>query len=377
MKGTRFVGLDVHAATIAVAVAEPEGEVRSLGTIPNEPEAVRRLVKRLGPVGQLRACYEAGPCGYTLYWQLAKLGVACQVVAPTLVPVKAGDRVKTDRRDAERLARSFRSGDLTAVWVPDAAHEALRDLVRAREAAKRDQLRARHRLQKFLLRHGQRPPAGTSAWTEKYRRWIEQIRFEHPAQEATRLDYLTEVDHARDRIARLEQALSAAVEMAPVPMRAVIEALQALRGIAKIAAVTIVAEVGRLSRFARARQLMGYSGAVASEHSSGARVRRGGITKTGNAHLRRIVVEAAWTYRHRPKIGALLRQRQTTQSETVKEIAWKAQHRLHSRYCRLLGRGKSKQQVVTAVARELLGFIWAIGVTVEREQAGVAAGQAA
>jgi transposase len=377
MKGTRFVGLDVHAATIAVAVAEPEGEVRSLGTIPNEPEAVRRLVKRLGPVGLLRACYEAGPCGYTLYWQLAKLGVACQVVAPTLVPVKAGDRVKTDRRDAERLARSFRSGDLTAVWVPDAAHEALRDLVRAREAAKRDQLRARHRLQKFLLRHGQRPPAGTSAWTEKYRRWIEQIRFEHPAQEATRLDYLTEVDHARDRIARLEQALSAAVETAPAPMRAVIEALQALRGIAKIAAVTIVAEVGRLSRFARARQLMGYSGAVASEHSSGARVRRGGITKTGNAHLRRIVVEAAWTYRHRPKIGAPLRQRQTAQSETVKEIAWKAQHRLHSRYCRLLGRGKSKQQVVTAVARELLGFIWAIGVIVEREQTGAVAGQAA
>src|SRR3989441_10356348 len=147
MKNTRFVGLDGHAATIAVAVAEPEGEVRSLGTIPNEPDAVRRLMKRLGPADQLRACYEAGPCGYTIYWQLVQLGVACQVIAPTLVPVKPGDRVKTDRRDAERLARSFRSGDLTAVWVPDAAHEALRDLVRAREAAKRDQLRARHRLQ--------------------------------------------------------------------------------------------------------------------------------------------------------------------------------------------------------------------------------------
>jgi transposase len=377
MKGTRFVGLDVHAATIAVAVAEAGGEVRSLGVIPNEPEAVRRLVKRLGPVEQVRACYEAGPCGYTLYWQLAQLGVACQVVAPTLVPVKAGDRVKTDRRDAERLARSFRSGDLTAVWVPDAAHEALRDLVRAREAAKRDQLRARHRLQKFLLRHGQRPPASTKAWTEKYRRWIERVRFEHPAQEATRLDYLTEVDHARDRIVRLEQALSVALEAAPAPMRAVIEALQALRGIAKIAAVTIVAEVGTLSRFARARQLMGYSGAVASEHSSGPRIHRGGITKTGNAHLRRIVVEAAWTYRHRPRIGGALRQRQATQSQEVTAIAWKAQHRLHSRYYRLLGRGKSKQQVVTAVARELLGFIWAIGVTVEREQPGTLKGQVA
>jgi transposase len=377
MKVTRFVGLDVHAATIAVAVAESDGEVRSIGTIPNEPEAVRRMVQRLGPAECLRACYEAGPCGYVLYWQLAELGVACQVVAPTLVPVKAGDRVKTDRRDAERLARSLRSGDLTAVWVPDAAHEALRDLVRAREAAKRDQLRARHRLQKFLLRHGHRPPAGTKAWTESYRRWIAALRFEQPAQEATRLDYLTEVDHAHERIARLERAIDEAVDTAPAPMRAVIEALQALRGIAKVAAVTIVAEVGKLARFARARQLMGYSGTVASEHSSGARVRRGGITKTGNAHLRRIVVEAAWTYRHRPRVGNRLRQRQAGQSDTVRAIAWKAQHRLHSRYRRLLGRGKSKQQVVTAVARELLGFIWAIGVTVEREQVGGASSQVA
>src|SRR5258707_12054964 len=186
MKGTRFVGLDVHAATIAVAVAEPDGEVRSLGTIPNEPEAVRRVMKKLGPAEHLRTCYEAGPCGYVLYWQLIQLGVACQVVAPTLIPVKAGDRVKTDRRDAERLARSLRSGDLTSVWVPDAAHEALRDLVRAREAAKKDQFRARHRLQKFLLRHGRPSPAGTKAWTEGYRRWIAALQFEQPAQEATR-----------------------------------------------------------------------------------------------------------------------------------------------------------------------------------------------
>jgi len=377
MKSTRFVGLDVHAATIAAAVAEPTGEVRSVGTIPNDPEAVRRLMKKLGPAEQLRVCYEAGPCGYPLYWQLTRLGIACAVVAPTLVPVKAGDRIKTDRRDAEKLARSFRSGDLTPVWVPDAAHEALRDLVRAREAAKKDQLRARHRLQKFLLRHGHRPPAGTKAWTDAYRRWIAGLRFEQPAQDATRLDYLTEVDHARDRIARLERAIDAAVETVPAPMRAVIEALQALRGIATVAAVTIVAEVGQLSRFARARQLMGYSGAVAREDSSGPRIRRGGITKTGNAHLRRIVVEAAWAYRHRPAVGGALRRRQAQQSEGVKAIAWKAQHRLHHRYRRLLGRGKSKQQVVTAVARELLGFIWAIGVAVEREGSGSLPSQAA
>jgi len=367
MKSTRFVGLDVHAATIAVAVAEPDGEVRAVGTIPNEPEAVRRLVKKLGPAEHLRACYEAGPCGYVLYWQLTALGVACDVIAPTLVPVKAGDRVKTDRRDAERLARSLRSGDLTAVWVPDAAHEALRDLVRAREAAKKDQWRARHRLQKFLLRHGQRPPAGTTVWTTRYRAWILALRFEHLAQEATRLDYLHEVDHAQERITRLERALDEAVAAAPAAMRAVIEALQALRGVAKVAAVTIVAEVGTLSRFARARQLMGYSGAVASEHSSGARVRRGGITKTGNAHLRRVVVEAAWCYRHPPRLGYALRRRHDRLDEAVKAIAWKAQHRLHSRYRRLLGRGKSKQHVVTAIARELLGFIWAIGVAVEHD----------
>jgi len=369
MKNTRFVGLDVHAATIAVAVAEAGGEVGSLGTIPNEPDAVRRLMKRLGPAEQLRVCYEAGPCGYTLYWHLVRLGVACQVIAPTLVPVKAGDRVKTDRRDAERLARGLRSGDLTPVWVPDAAHEALRDLVRAREAAKKDQLRARHRLQKFLLRHGQRPPAGTTAWTDTYHRWITTLRFEQPAQDATRLDYLTEVDHAQARIVRLDQALAEAVQTAPASMRAVIAALQTLRGIAQVAAVTIVAEVGRVARFARARQLMGYSGAVASEHSSGSQIRRGHITKTGNGHLRRIVVEAAWAYRHRPAIGKKLRQRQAGQSEAIKAIAWKAQHRLHQRYRRLTGRGKPPQQVVTAVARELLGFIWAIGVAVERQQA--------
>jgi transposase len=217
------------------------------------------------------------------------------------------------------------------------------------------------------LRHGYRPPTDTKAWTEAYRRWIAGLHCSHPAQEATRLDYLTEVDHARERVARLEQAIDTAVATTPAPMRAVIEALQALRGVAKLAAVTIVAEVGQLSRFAGARQLMGYSGVVASEHSSGGRVRRGGITKTGNAHLRRIVVEAAWSYRHRPALGGALRQRQAQQSETVKAIAWKAQHRLHSRYSRLLGRGKSKQQVVTAVAREPLGFIWAIGVAVEGE----------
>ncbi len=368
MGKVRFVGLDVHAETIAVAVAEAGGAVRSFGAIPNRPEAVRTLVKKLGPVADLKACYEAGPCGYVLYWQLTELGVTCAVVAPTLVPVKAGDRVKTDRRDAEKLARSLRSGDLTAIWVPDAAHEALRDLVRARLAAKRDQLRHRHQLGKFLLRHGRRRPDGMQAWTGKHLDWVRTaVHFAEPAQEATRLDYLHEVEHAAERVARLEQAIAAAVAQVPAPMRAVIAALQALRGIAHVSAVSLVAELGSLTRFPKARHLMGYSGAVSREHSSGARIRRGAITKTGNAHLRRIVIEAAWAYRHRPAIGATLRKRQAGLSAPVKAIAWRAQHRLHSRYRRLVARGKTTPQTVTAIGRELLGFIWAVGREVERE----------
>lgn len=367
MKKVRHLGLDVHAETIAAAMAEPDGEVRSLGTIPNTPDAVRKLIRRLGDPEELRACYEAGPTGYVLYWQLTELGVACVVVAPTLVPVKAGDRVKTDRRDAEKLARCHRAGDLTPVWVPDAAHEALRDLVRARMAAKRDQLRARHRLSTFLLRHGRRPPAGVKAWTVMYMRWVKRdVRFEQQAQESTLADYLHEVEHANERCARLERAIEAACESMPSNMRAVVQALQALRGVSALTAVTIVAELGQISRFKSARQLMGYSGVVSAEYSTGEHTRRGGITKTGNAHLRRIAVEAAWAYRYRPSIGHEHAQRLQGVSAEVKEIAWKAQHRLHGRYVRLMTRGKNKQKTIVAVARELLGFVWAIGVAVEQ-----------
>ena len=361
----RFLGLDVHAETIAVAIAEPDGEVRSLGTIPNRMESVRKLVKKLGPAEHLKACYEAGPTGYVLYWQLAELGVACEVIAPTLVPMKAGDRVKTDRRDAERLARSYRSGDLTAVWVPDEGSEALRDLVRAREAAKQDQLRARHRLGKFLLRMGQRPAVGMKAWTAPYMAWVRQVHFTQLAREATMLDYLYEVDHMGERVKRLEQSITEAVKLATPAVQEVVKGLQALRGIAEISAVTIVAELGSITRFENARQLMGYSGAVPSEDSSGQRTRRGSITKTGNAHLRRIVVEAAWSYRHRPAIGPRLRKRQEGVPEPIKEIAWKAQVRLTKRYARLAAAGKDQRKIITAVGRELLGFIWAIGIKAE------------
>ena len=361
----RFWGLDVHAETIAVAIAEPDGEVRSLGTIANRAESIRKLVKKLGPVDQLKACYEAGPTGYVLYWQLVKLGVECEVIAPTLAPIKAGDRVKTDRRDAERLARSYRSGDLTAVWVPNEGSEALRDLVRAREAAKQDQFRARHRLSEFLLRSGQRPAMGVKAWTQPYMAWVRQLRFTQIAQEFTRLDYLHEVEHMGERIKRLEQAIAEAVKLASPELREVIKGLQALRGVAQISAVTIAAELGNMSRFEGARQLRGYSGAVPSEDSSGQRTRRGSITKTGNAHLRRIAIEAAWSYRLRPGVGPALRKRQEGLPEEIKEIAWKAQHRLHRRYLSLVAAGKDQRKIITAVGRELLGFIWAIGVRAE------------
>lgn len=377
MSKIRFVGLDVHAETIAVAVADYEGEVRFHGTIPNRVESVRKLIAKLGPANNIRACYEAGPTGYVLYWQLTQLGVPCQVIAPTLVPVKAGDRVKTDRRDAEKLARCYRAGELTAVWVPDAHTEALRDLVRAREAAKKDQLKARHRLGKFLLRHG-RKPQGMKAWTQKYLDWIEtHVHFEQAPLEAALQDYLDEVKHVAERIVKLEKAIDEAVRQSPPQVRAVIEALQALRGVAQTTAATIVSELGELSRFESPRQLMGYSGLVAREHSSGNRIQRSGITKTGNAHLRRVVVEAAWAYQHRPNVTGFLLRRQKTLaiSDEVKDMAWKAQHRLNKRYKAMAARGKNKNQITTAVGRELLGFIWAIAVKVENhwKQAATAA----
>jgi transposase len=358
----RFLGLDVDAETIAVAVAEADGgEVRSLGIIPSRPASVSRLIRKLGDPGAIKACYEAGPCGHGLYWQLVGLGVHCDVVAPTLIPVKVGDRVKTDRRDATKLARLYRSGELTPAWVPDKAHEALRDVVRAREAAKKDQLRARHRLSKFLLRKGLRPSEKMTTWSDTYMQWVKTLTMPLAAEEAVRLDYVNEVDHAAARIKRLERAIDEAVDAAPQDIQAVIQALQAFRGIQRPSAATIAAEAGSISRFARAKQLMGYAGIVSSEDSSGDRTRRGAITKTGNAHLRRIVMEAAWSYRHKPSLSKRLCERQKNLPPEICEIAWKAQHRLHKRHMTLLLKGKSKQQVVVAVGRELVGFIWDVG----------------
>jgi transposase len=356
---TRFVGLDVHAETVAVAVADGAGgEPRSLGTIPNTPEAVRTLVRKLGPAGRLRVCYEAGPCGYGLHRQLTGLGAACTVVAPSLVPTKPGDKVKTDRRDALKLARLHRAGELTAVWVPDAAHEALRDLTRAREDAVAELRRARQRLRAFLLRQGLRPPAGVKPWTVRHRDWLGRLRPEQAAHRAVLAEALTALDQAAARLGRLEDAIAELA--AGSPHAPLLGALQCLRGVGLVTAAALVAELGDVRRFGHPRQVMAYAGLVPGERSSGGRQRRGGVTKTGNAHVRRVVVEAAGHYRHPPRVGTALRRRQAGQPAAAVAVAWKAQGRLHKRFRRLVGRGKLRQEAVVAVARELLGFAWAI-----------------
>ena len=365
---SKYVGLDVHKETIAVSVAEAHGgEVRYVGEIANTPEAIEKLVKQLRKGNAtLSFCYEAGPCGYGLHRQLTDLGWDCQVVAPSLIPKKAGDRVKTDRRDSLSLARLHRAGELTAVWVPDGAQEALRDLTRAREDMKHLQRQARQRLLAFLLRHG-RDYDGKSNWTQAHYRWLEEMKFEQPVQQIVFQEYVDTVKAMTKRIDALDQQLESAA--AASLLWPVIEALMALRGVNLLTATTIVAEIGDLKRFASAPQLMAYLGVVPSEHSSGNTKSRGGITKTGNGHVRRVLIEAAWTYRHQARKTAVLQRRAERTSEEVQEIAWNAQKRLCARYRLLENKGKLKVQVCTAIARELAGFIWAIGQAVPQPAA--------
>jgi transposase len=359
-KSSKFVGLDVHKATIAVSVAESgQGEVRYIGEIANTAEAIIKLVRQLRKGDAvLSFCYEAGPCGYGLHRQLTELGWDCMVVAPSLIPKKAGDRVKTDRRDSVMLARLHRAGELTSVWVPDDAQEALRDLTRAREDMKSLQLKAKQRLLAFLLRYG-KSYDGKSNWTQAHYRWLEEVKFSHPVQQIVFQEYVDTVKAMDKRVAGLDRQLeSSAQESVFWP---VIEALMALRGVNLLAATTVVAEIGDLHRFASAPQLMAYLGLVPSEHSSGASKSRGSITKTGNGHVRRVLVEAAWTYRHPARKTAHLQRRAERTSEEVQAIAWNAQKRLCGRYRSMEAKGKLKVQACTAIARELAGFIWAIG----------------
>jgi len=358
-KTTRFVGLDVHKASIAVAVADPFGDPEDHGQIANDPAAIRKLVERLTtPDVQLAVAYEAGPTGYALHRQLSAMGVECMVVAPSLIPTKPGDRIKTDRRDAAKLARLRRSGDLTPVWVPDEAGEALRDLVRDRADALEDLLRAKHRLAKFLLRRGIHPPTGTRAWSRAHEAWLNRLTFGHRADQVVFTDYWAVVRDATARLKRLEVALVACA--ADDPRAELLAALQALRGIGFLSAVTIVAEAGDLRRFPTARQFMAYVGLVPSEYSSGSSRHRGRITKTGNRLIRHVLGQAAHNAHYRPNVSGALRARQRAVPPAVVELDRRAQARLHQRYRHLTGRiGRNK--AVIAVARELAGFVWALG----------------
>jgi transposase len=363
----KFVGLDVHKETIAVAVADSgTAAPRSLGVIHNDLDELRKMLRKLGSPSSLWVCYEAGPCGYVVYRFLRRLKIECCVVAPSLIPRKPGDRIKTDRRDALALARLLRSGELTATWVPDPQHEALRDLVRAREDAVEDHLRARHRLSKFLLRLGVTAPAGVRAWSVKYQLWLDSLNWPDRAQELVFSEYRHNLEEIGQRIRRLENELATLAQNSPHART--IGSLQAMRGIKLVTAVTVVSELGDISRFQTPRQLMAYAGLVPSEHSSGGRIRRGAVTKSGNAHLRRVLVETAWHYRHRPSDTPALRQRQRGVDPRACSVAWSAQQRLHKRYCHLTARGKPRPQAVVAVARELLGFIWAIGQVLKVSQ---------
>lgn len=357
MQNVRFVGLDVHKDTISIAVADQDGSApQVVATVPHELRALLKQLKKLAATGRLRCCYEAGPTGFGLCRALRAAGFDCIVIAPSLVPKKAGDRVKTDRRDAMKLARYLRSGDLTEVHVPDEQTEAMRDLERAREDARRAVTAARQVLSKFLLRHGCRY-SGTT-WTHKHLDWVRSLHFEFDAQQRVIVSYLRAVEQAQQRVAELTQDISELVET--WCLKPLVQRLQALRGVKLVTAVTIAAELAEMSRFATAPQLMAYVGLVPSEYSTGGTITRGAITRTGNQHARKTLIEAAWSYRFHPAMSEEITRRNRGLPSNVTDIAWKAQVRLHRRYKRLQSRGKSKQLTITAVARELVGFVWAI-----------------
>jgi transposase len=359
-----YVGLDVHKKTIAVAFADEGGvEVRSYGTINSDLSSLDKVARKLVSGGsEPRFVYEAGPCGYKIYRHLRQQNFECIVAAPSLIPKKSGDRIKNDRRDAMMLARLYRSGDLTPVHVPNSEDEAMRDLSRAREDAKEAERKARQQLGALLLRHGL-IYSGKSHWSLAHWRWISDIKMEHAAQQFTLQEYVDAVRSSSERVERITEQIRLLVgqwRLGPV-----VEALQALRGVSLVVAVTVIAELGDLSRFDNPRKLMAYLGLIPSLYSTGETIKRGPITKTGNGHARRMLTEAAWSYRMPARVSRRLRDRQQNLPEKVWQIAWKAQVRLCARYRRLVARGKVSQVAITAIARELVAFMWAIARTVE------------
>lgn len=356
-EGTTYIGLDAHKKTIQVCLLRSNREEPLEWQVANEPGAVRRMAKKIlkEAQGEVLSCYEAGPCGYALQRQLQGAGVTCQVIAPSLIPVKPGDRIKTDKRDARKLAELLRANLLTEVQPPNSEQEAVRDLCRCREDAKEDLLRCRHRLGKMLLRRGF--AWHQSAWTLKHREWIRTLRFDQPADQAMLADYLLAIEQIEERIRTLETKIEALSQREPY--REPVAWLRCFRGINTTTAMTIVAELHNFSRFHSPRELMGYLGLVPSEYSSADTRKQGAITKAGNSHVRRVLVEAAWHYRHPFTIGKPLRQRREGQPEAVIAVADKCGHRLYRRFFRLTTRGKPAGKIVVAVARELVGFIWA------------------
>ena len=362
-KTVHYIGLDVHKETIAVAIAPQHStEVRQYGIIGGSLEAVDKLLRKLSQPGiELRVVYEAGPCGFVLCRHLRSKGIDCDLVSPSLIPKKASDRVKTDRRDAEQLARLYRAGELSAIHVPDQEDEAVRDLVRARYSAITDQKQARNRLKGFLLRLGYRY-TGKSSWNDAHKRYLSGLVMPQAAQQIAFQEYIHAIDDATDRLERLTQAVEDAVT--GWKWEPVVRALMSLRGVQVLTAMTLVAEVGDFSRFTEARSLMHFFGLTPSEHSSGGSRVQGGITKCGNSHCRRVLTEAAWQYRLKPKVSEAIQKRQEGQSKAVRLIAWQAQERLNKRF-KLLAAKKKSVIAATAIARELAGFVWAIACQVK------------
>ena len=357
---TMFVGLDVHKDSISVACAPEErtADVAFVGPIGTRQCDIDKLVRRLhSKASRLVFAYEAGPCGYVLYRYLTAKGLTCFVVAPSLIPKKPGDRVKTDRRDAVELARRLRSNDLTPVYVPSVEDEAIRDVCRAREDAVKDLKAAKLRLKSFLLRLGLHY-VGRADWNDAHQRYLARVVCPTPAQQIVFQEYLRAVTEIADRLKRIDSELR---EHVPSwRLSAVVEALQALRGVQDTVAITTVAELGDITRFDSPRQLASYVGLVPSEHSSGPSRRQGSITKAGNSHARRVLVEGAWAYHHPAKVSEAIQKRLERLPKNIQDIAWKAQVRLCKRFRRLSARGKHPNVVVTAIARELLAFMWAI-----------------
>lgn len=358
-----YIGLDVHKESIAVSIAPGDStEVRRYGLIGGTLDAVDKLLKKLARENlELRLVYEAGPCGFVLWRHLRSQGLHCEVVAPSLIPKKASDHVKTDRRDADQLARLYRAGELTAIHVPDQEDEAIRDLVRARTSAMTDQRQARNRLKGFLLRLGFRY-TGKSSWNDAHKRYLSGLVMPQPAQQIAFQEYLHAINDATERLERLTLAVGDALP--GWKWEPVVRALMSLRGVQVLTAMTLLAEVGDFSRFDDPRSLMHFFGLTSSEHSSGGQRAQGGITKCGNAHCRRVLTEAAWHYRQKPRVSAAMQKRQEGQSKAVQLIAWKAQQRLHKRFRQLCVKKKSVV-AATAIARELAGFVWAIACQVK------------